>query len=188
MIVSLLVAASANEVIGRDGALPWHLPADMRRFRALTTGHVVVLGRLTHESIVARLGKPLPGRTSVVVSRAMGGGGPGPGSGAGPGGTPADGGQVRWAGSVESALGLAETIAASAGDQEFFVGGGVSIYRDTLPAADRVYLTRVHQVVDGDRSMPAGWLDGFELVRREPARDPGTPLAYDWLDYERARR
>ena len=80
MIVSLVVAASANEVIGRDGALPWHLPGDMRRFRALTAGHVAVMGRLTHESIVARLGHPLTGRTSIVVSRTL------PGTGAEPAG------------------------------------------------------------------------------------------------------
>ena len=71
MTASLIVAAAANEVIGRGGALPWHLPADLRRFRALTTGHVVVMGRLTHESIVDRLGHPLADRTSIVVSRTM---------------------------------------------------------------------------------------------------------------------
>src|SRR5205814_6619050 len=71
MTASLVVAAAANEVIGRGGALPWHLPADLRRFRSLTTGHVVVMGRLTHESILDRLGHPLAGRTSIVVSRTM---------------------------------------------------------------------------------------------------------------------
>jgi dihydrofolate reductase len=68
MKVSLIVAAAANDVIGRDGALPWHLPEDLRQFRRLTSGCPVVVGRLTHESIVARLGRPLPGRTSIVVS------------------------------------------------------------------------------------------------------------------------
>src|SRR5690348_18339745 len=72
MIVSLVVAASANEVIGDGGALPWHLPGDLRRFRALTTGHVVVMGRLTYQSILARLGHPLTGRISIVVSRTLG--------------------------------------------------------------------------------------------------------------------
>ena len=72
MIVSLIVAASVNECIGADGALPWYLPGDLRRFRELTTGHVVVMGRLTYESILARLGHPLAGRTSVVVSGTLG--------------------------------------------------------------------------------------------------------------------
>ena len=69
MIASAVVAAADNDIIGRDGDLPWHLPADLRRFRRLTTGHVVVMGRLTHESIVDRLGHPLADRTSIVVSR-----------------------------------------------------------------------------------------------------------------------
>ena len=66
--------------------------------------------------------------------------------------------------------------------------GGVSIYRDTLPLADRVYLTRVHHVVEGDRSMPSGWLAGFGLVRSEEVTDPKSQLRYSFLDYERAAR
>src|SRR5580692_10339405 len=80
---SLIVAAAENEVIGAAGALPWHLPEDLRRFRRLTTGHAVVLGRVTHESIVARLGRALPGRTSAVVSSRGAGAATGPGSGPG---------------------------------------------------------------------------------------------------------
>jgi len=122
MIVSLVVAASANEVIGADGALPWHLPEDLRRFRELTTGHVVVMGRLTYQSILDRLGHPLTGRTSVVVSRTLGDPGyPG----------------VRVTTSLPEALALAEVLAAEAGDSEFFVIGGESVYRDVLPAAVR---------------------------------------------------
>jgi dihydrofolate reductase len=176
VIASVIVAASDNEVIGADGALPWHLPGDLRRFRALTTGHAVVMGRVTYDSILARLGKPLPGRTSVVVSRS------------GPGPAPGDGGEVRWAGSPGAALDLAAAVAASDGGGEFFIAGGVSVYRDTLPLADRVYLTRVHGVVAGDRFMPAGWLDGFELVHREDASDPRATLGYEWLGYRRAPR
>jgi dihydrofolate reductase len=190
MILSMIVAASENDVIGRDGALPWRLPRDARRFRELTTGHVVVMGRVTHDSIMAALGRPLPDRASIVVTRA----GQAPGSAAvrleaaGPhaAGAPAAGGQVVWAGSVASALEEARRIAAAAGDEEVFVAGGVSIYCDVLPLADRIYLTRVHHVVDGDRSMPPGWLDGFELVRREEVTDPKSQLSYSFLDYERA--
>jgi dihydrofolate reductase len=187
---SVIVAASDNEVIGAGGALPWHLPGDLRRFRALTTGHAVVMGRVTYESILARLGKPLPGRTSVVMSRS----GPTPAapdgghSGGGHSGGGHSGGQVRWAGSLDAALELAAAVAASAGDGEFFIAGGVTVYRDTLPVADRVYLTRVHAVVEGDRFMPDGWLAGFELLHREDASDPGADLGYEWLDYQRAPR
>jgi dihydrofolate reductase len=200
MIVSLIVAASDNEVIGANGALPWHLPEDMRRFRRLTTGHVVVMGRLTYESILARLGKPLPGRTSVVVSRSPAGHAPpsqnsasSPASGdataspaagdAAASAIPPD--QVRWAESVAAALDLATALGAAAGNEECFVGGGVTVYASALPFADRIYLTRVHGDVDGDRSMPPGWLAGFRLARAEPVSDPAATLPYEWLDYER---
>ena len=173
MIVSLIVAASANEVIGADGALPWHLPGDMRRFRELTTGHVVVMGRLTYQSILDRLGHPLPGRTSVVVSRTLG-----------DPGYP----EVRVATSLPEALALAEVLAAEAGDSEFFVAGGVSVYLEALASADRVYLTRVHGEVAGDRAMPDGWLAGFELAARDDETGAQGPLRYSFLDYRRAAR
>ena len=188
MIISLIVAASENDVIGRDGTLPWRLPRDARRFRELTTGHVVVMGRVTYDSIVAALGRPLPDRASIVVTRA----GQAPGSAVvqpgvtDPAGAAPSDGRVLWAGSVRSALEEAERIAAAAGDAEVFVAGGVSIYCDVLPLADRIYLTRVHHVVAGDRSMPPGWLAGFDLVRREDVTDPKTHLSYSFLDYERA--
>lgn len=191
MIISMIVAASENDVIGRDGALPWRLPKDARRFRDLTTGHVVVMGRVTYDSIVAALGRPLPDRASIVVTRAgqppgsAAGAQPGP-AGPGAAAAPPSDGQVRWAGSLESALEEARRIAAAAGDEEVFVAGGVSIYRDVLPLAGRIYLTRVHHVVDGDRSMPPGWLAGFGLVRREDVTDPKSHLRYSFLDYARA--
>jgi dihydrofolate reductase len=173
VIVSLVLAASANEVIGADGALPWHLPGDLRRFRELTTGHVVVMGRVTYQSILDRLGHPLTGRTSVVVSRTLG-----------ETGDPA----VRVARSVPDALALAERLAAAAGDTEFFVIGGASVYQDALPRADRVYLTRVHGQVAGDRSMPDGWLAEFELAARDDEAGAQGPLRYSFLDYQRAAR
>jgi dihydrofolate reductase len=171
VITSIIVAAAANDVIGRDGGLPWYLPADLRRFRKLTTGHVVVMGRLTHESILKRLGHPLPDRTSVVISSAPG----------------ADG-RVRHATSVARALTLAERLAASAGDDEFFIAGGGSVYRQALPASGRVYLTRIHNDFDGDCRMPAGWLSGFELQNSEDDTDPASGISFSWLDYQRAPR
>ena len=173
MIVSLIVAASANEVIGADGALPWYLPGDLRRFRDLTTGHVVVMGRLTYQSILDRLGHPLTGRTSVVVSTTLG-----------ETGHP----DVLVARSIADALALAGRLAEQAGDAEFFVVGGESVYRDVLPRADRVYLTRVHGQVAGDRSMPDGWLAGFELAARDDEAGAQGPLPYSFLDYHRAAR
>lgn len=170
MIASIVVAASDNDIIGRDGALPWHLPADMRRFRLLTTGHVVVMGRVTYDSIHARLGQPLPDRTSIVVTRSRGAAGTG---------------RVRVAVSLEAGLNLAATTAAASGDSEYFILGGESVYRESLPSVGRIYLTRVHAEVEGDRSMPAGWLDGFELQKSEAVIDHATALPYEFLDYER---
>lgn len=169
MIVSLIVAASDNEVIGRDGTLPWYLPGDLRRFKRLTLSHVVVMGRVTHESVMARLGRPLPGRTSVVLSRTQ------PADAVVPDG-------VRLAGSLETALRVAEGIA---GDGECFVAGGADVYEQTLPLADRVYLTRVHLAVAGDRRMPDGWLAGFGLAHTERVTDDTTGTGYSFLDYQR---
>jgi dihydrofolate reductase len=219
MTASLIVAAAANEVIGRGGALPWHLPADLRRFRALTTGHVVVMGRLTHESIVDRLGHPLAGRTSIVVSRTMRGPGtelagaahragtglagtgrsagtglagtgladPGRSAGTGLAGSPHSTGEDRVVvvHSLESALAAAASIGAPAGSDEFFIIGGESVYRQALPAVDKIYLTRVHAEVSGDCRMPDDWLAGFELASREDAADPGSGTRYSFLGYRR---
>lgn len=171
MTASLVVAAAANDIIGRGGDLPWHLPGDLRRFRQLTTGHVVVMGRLTHESILNRLGHPLTNRTSIVISATL-----------------RDAGEDRvvLVDSVESALAAAASIGALAGSGEFFVIGGESVYRQVLPAVDRIYLTRVHVVVTGDRRMPRDWLAGFELVRQEDMADAGSGTGYSFLDYRRA--
>jgi len=219
MTASLIVAAAANEVIGRGGALPWHLPADLRRFRALTTGHVVLMGRLTHQSIVDRLGHPLAGRTSIVVSRTMRGPGtelagaahragtglagtgrsagtglagtgladPGRSAGTGLTGSPHSTGEDRVlvVHSLESALAAAASIGAPAGSDEFFIIGGESVYRQALPAVDKIYLTRVHAEVSGDCRMPDDWLAGFELASREDAADPGSGTRYSFLGYRR---
>jgi dihydrofolate reductase len=161
--VSMIVAATADEVIGHDHDLPWHLPDDLRRFKALTSGHVVVVGRKTHESIVRRLGRPLPGRISVVVTRD-----PRPGDG-----------PVIYQPTVTAALSVARAIEEFAGRDEVFVIGGAQVYAEALPSVGRVHLTRVHLDVAGDTRMPAGWLSGFRLVDEEK-RD-----GYSWETYER---
>jgi dihydrofolate reductase len=172
MITSLIVAASSNEVIGAAGGLPWRLPEDLRRFQRLTNGHAVVVGRLTHESIVDRLGRPLPGRTSIVLSSRT------------PGEVAAG---TRWVTSLDSAMAearAAESEAATDGP-EIFVIGGTTVYQQALPQVDRIYLTRVHREVAGDTSMPASWLDGFRLTGQEDRPAQGTEAAYSWLDYLR---
>lgn len=140
MTVSLILAMADNRVIGRDNELPWHLPADLRRFKKLTVGHAIVMGRRTWESI----GRPLPRRRSIVVSRDPSYRAPG----------------AEVAGSLEEALDLA------ADDDEVFVIGGAAVFAAALPRADRLYLTRVHAEVPGDvRCPPLG--GGWQLVEEE---------------------
>jgi dihydrofolate reductase len=164
VIVSLIVAAAENDVIGRDNDLPWDLPEDRKRFKRLTNGHVLVSGRRNQDSIVERLGRPLPGRITVVVTRQA---------------RPNDG-PVLYASSVEGALRTARSIEDFAGRDEVFVIGGAEIYALALPEIDRIYLTRVHDTVAGDVVMPEGWLDGFEVIGREPQD------GYTYEQYERA--
>lgn len=151
MTVTLVAAVGANGVIGRDGGLPWRLPEDMRHFKALTLGHVLVMGRRTYESI----GRPLPGRTTVVVTRQSGW-------------RAAEG--VVVCHDLDTALDCAATI-----DPEVFVVGGAEVFRAAMPRADRVVLTHVHQSPDGDTWFPpldrSQWketertaYDGFTLV------------------------
>jgi dihydrofolate reductase len=143
--VSLIVAVAKNGVIGRAGGLPWHLATDLARFKRLTMGHHLIVGRRTWESI----GRALPGRRMVVVTRA-------PERLALPAGVPA-------APSLEAALELAR----AAGDDEAFVAGGAALYVAAVPLADRVYLTRVLAPVEGDAFFPE-----VDLVRwREVARE-----------------
>ncbi len=135
MRVSLIVAVADNGVIGRGGELPWRLSSDLRRFKRLTFGHHLLVGRKTFESI----GRPLPGRQMVVLSRTEDY-------------APA---QVAVVPSLEDGLELAD----SAGEEELFIGGGEQIYRLALARVERIYRTRVHAEVEGDAffpSLPAG--------------------------------
>jgi len=140
MTLSCIVAVSENGVIGRDNDLPWHLPADLNRFKSLTMGHPIVMGRKTYDSI----GRPLPGRRSVVLTRS---------------GEYAPEG-VTVVGSLEEALDACE------GESEVFVIGGASLFSEALPRADRLYLTRVHADVEGDTFFPPVDFDRWLLADR----------------------
>jgi dihydrofolate reductase len=154
---SIIVAMSLDRVIGRDGGLPWRLPADLKQFKRLTLGHHLLVGRRTFESI----GRPLPGREMVLITRRED--------------YRPDG--VRVAHSIDEALG----IASAAGDDEAFIGGGAEIFRATLDVADRIYLTLVRASIAGDTLFPE-----FDLADwRETAREPGAGFAF--VTYERAR-
>lgn len=156
MSVTIVAAVASNGVIGADGTLPWHLPDDLRRFKQLTLGHVLVMGRKTYESI----GRPLPDRTTVVVTRNSAW-------------RPAEGALV--AASLPEAL---ETAAAI--DVEVFVVGGAQVYAEALPSADRLELTLVDAEPAGDVTFPdVDWGDWREL-----RRETGDGVAF--VTYERA--
>ena len=144
MTVTLVAAVARNGVIGADGGIPWHLPGEQRRFKELTLGHVLVMGRLTYESI----GRPLPGRTTVVVTRTAGW-------------SAGDDG-VLVAPGVPEAIALAATV-----DEEVFVVGGSRVYEDALPLADRLELTWVDAEPEGDARFPAVDWDAWREVARE---------------------
>ncbi|RYY39930.1 MAG: dihydrofolate reductase [Chitinophagaceae bacterium] len=130
MMLSLLVAAAQDNVIGKDNQLPWHLPGDLKYFKNLTWGMPILMGRKTFESI----GKPLPGRHSIVITRNTGWSHPG----------------VEVVHSVEAAVEAAQQRQV----KELFLIGGAEIFRAALPKAQRVYLTRIYQRYDGDAFFP----------------------------------
>jgi dihydrofolate reductase len=156
--LSVIAAVASNRVIGRDNDLPWHLPEDLKHFRRLTMGHHIIMGRKTFES----LGRLLPGRTTVVVSRQPG--------------YRVDGAKVAGT--------LAEAVAACAGDDELFVIGGAELFREALQLADRLYLTEVHAEFAGDVFFPqydaAAW---HEAARERHVSADG--LAYSFVTCQR---
>ncbi len=169
-----MAAVAANGVIGADGDMPWHYPEDLRRFKRLTTGHPVVMGRRTYESIAARLGGPLPDRTNVVLSTRD---------------LALPEGAVR-AGSVEEALDAAQEVAAGTGGVEdggggdgavdaVFVVGGATVYEQFLPRADRMYLTEIRAAYEGDTRYPEWDRDAWTEVDRD---DRGE---FAFVEYER---
>lgn len=151
--VALIVARADNGVIGREGGLPWHLSGDLKFFKAQTLGKPVVMGRKTFQSI----GRPLPGRPNLLVSRD-------------PGFRP-EGTEVFAA--LGGALARAQDLAADGGATEVMVIGGGQIYAEALPLASRIYLTEVHAAPDGDTRFPGLDPAQWREVRRDPPASGG---------------
>ncbi len=152
-----------NRVIGANGTIPWHLPDELKQFRRLTMGHHIIMGRKTWESI----GRPLPGRTSVIVTRQLG----------------------YRAPAAVVANSLDDAIGACGGDSEIFVIGGAELYRQALPLAGRLYLTTVEAEIPGDTTMPefrAG--DWREVDATSHPADGRHRYAFRCAVYERNRR
>lgn len=142
MLISAIVAISRNNVIGRDGHLPWHLSADLKRFKAITTGHSIILGRKNYDDI----GRPLPNRTNYVLTRNANFEAPGC--------------------TVCNSLAQAVESAQSAGESECFIIGGAAVYREAMPLVKKMYVTRVESDVDGDVFFPE-WGEGWRKVSEE---------------------
>ncbi len=148
MTVTIVAAVAANGVIGSAGDIPWKLPGEQARFKAITMGHVLVMGRLTYESI----GRPLPGRTTIVVTRQDGW-------------QPADGMPDGLL--VAANVGAALTWGREIGEQ-VFVAGGAQVYAEALPQADRLLLTWVDARPEGDTYFPAVDWSRWQETSREP--------------------
>lgn len=162
MIISIIVAAAQNGAIGKDNTLLWHLPDDFKRFKRITMGKPILMGRKTFESI----GKPLPGRLNIIVSR-------------NPTFT-AEGCQV--VGSIEEGL----TVAASTDTEEVFIIGGGVIYKEIMPQTDRIYLTKVHATPEADTyfeiTNPENWT---EVLREFHPADDKHQYAFEFIDLQK---
>ena len=156
--ISLIAAVASNGVIGRDGRMPWHLPEDLKRFKALTMGHAIVMGRKTYDSI----GRLLPGRRTIIVTRQP---------------------DYRVEG-AEVAHSVDAAIALAPGDDEIFVIGGGEIYAQALPFADRLLMTEIDAAPEGDVRFPAidrrQWRQASRLADRS-----ADGIGFAFVTYER---
>jgi len=161
--VSIIAILAANNVIGRNNALPWHMGSDLKRFKTLTVGHHMIMGRRTYDSV----GAPLPGRTTIVMTHDAG--------------FHPDG--VLVAGSVDEALAL-----VAPDEDEVFISGGAVVYGQFLHCADRMYLTRIHADVEGDAYFPEfDDVSEWRLVDSEHCEaDEKNDYPYSFLTYDRA--
>lgn len=162
-MISLIVAASTNNVIGAHGELPWKLGNDLRRFKRLTMGKPIVMGRKTWQSI----GRPLPGRQNIVITR-----------------------QAEFvAGGCDVVASPAAALALAGDAAEIMVIGGGEIYRGFLPGAARLYLTRVHAVIEGDAFFPEIDPRTWQLIETESHdADDAHQYAFDFMTFERTGR
>ena len=162
MALFAIYARAANGTIGKDGTLPWHIPADLRHFKALTMGLPMVMGRKTFESF----GRPLPGRRHIVLTRDED--------------WQAEGAEVAHG--VDEALDLARNSAS-----DVAVIGGAEIYRLMLPLCERVELTQIHADYEGDTSMPPLGEEWHEVAREDRPADGDQP-AFSFVTYDRRDR
>jgi dihydrofolate reductase len=163
MIISAIAAMASNRVIGKDGDLPWKIPEDFKFFRDKTMGRVMIMGRKTFET----LGKPLPGRLHIVITRQTG--------------YSPEGAIV--VNNAKDALKVAQTKIAEWGSEIFVIGGG-EIYSELLPQTQRIYLTEIHKEFPGDAKFPEFSKTEFVEIARSKRTEP---VAFDFVTYERRK-
>jgi dihydrofolate reductase len=155
MSVTLILARAENGVIGKDGGIPWHISDDLKRFKALTTGKTIVMGRKTWDSLPR---KPLPGRRNIVVTR-----------------------DASWRAEGAEAMSLDAALAIP----DAFVIGGAEIYRAALARADHIELTEVHRAFDGDARFDFDVKEWRQIAREDHATPEGLSYSYVTLEHER---
>lgn len=161
-MIKILVACDENSVIGKDNQLIWHLPADLKRFKSLTTGHVILMGRKTYESI----GKPLPNRTTIVITRQAD--------------FQAEGTIIAH--SVDEAILKAKSLSR----EDIFIVGGAEIYTVSMALADQILLTQLHDIFEGDAFFPEISPETWEIVDRERGQtDEKNPFQYSFITYQK---
>ncbi|WP_374351586.1 type 3 dihydrofolate reductase [Chitinimonas sp.] len=156
-MLSLIAALARNHTVGINNALPWHLPDDLKYFKATTTGKPIIMGRKTYDSI----GRPLPGRHNIVVTR-----------------------DANWqADGVTVVHSVADALAAAGDVPEVFLIGGATLYREALPLADRLYLTEIDADFEGDAHFPVWPREQFAEIQRETRQ--AADFAYSFVVYHR---
>lgn len=164
-VVIVVALSRKKRAIGYKNKLLWHIPADLKRFKALTLGHPIIMGRKTFESILTMLGKPLPGRKTIVVTRNIDYSYPG----------------VIVATSLEAAF----TLALVDNPTEIHIGGGAEIYKEALPYTDKLYLTLVDSDAYADTFFPE-YENDFILSKEFTPKESGN-LSFQWIDLVRRR-
>ena len=165
-MIALIAAVADNGIIGAGGKLPWHLPEDLKKFKELTTGKVVIMGRKTYESIIAMLGKPLPNRQNVVITRNT--------EYKGPSFTKVSESEVPQ---VQVFYDVHSALEANKSNDIFIIGGG-EIYKQALEVADTMYITHVHESHEGDTHFPKVNMSDWEKTG-EDSRDGFTFAIYN---------
>jgi dihydrofolate reductase len=161
MKISLIVAMSHNSVIGLDGQMPWHLSADLKRFKSITLGNPIIMGRKTYESI----GKPLPGRSNIIISRNT---------------------EYQQAGCLVFNTINAALESSYQHADEVFIIGGAALYEATLPYAHKLYITEIHKQFTGDTFFPLWDSNEWTEIQREDIdADPQVDFSYSFLTFTR---